>query len=471
MEIGNLTSKLPYSMRQSLKYLYGRIPHFIRYSRKFWRTYKFLQESQWWPKERLEEYQMQQLEKLLAHSYENVPYYRRVFDERGLKPRNIKSIDDLRKLPYLTKEKVRKNSTDLIAQNYPKSRLSYVTTGGSTGIPLGFYWEKGFTEAKERMFVWRGWRWAGFKPGEKRVILRGNIINRFKDGKRCWWEYNPKDNALILSSYDMTDENLYKYVQKINKFKPVAIQGYPSSLFILANFLKNNKLRIENIRCILTSSETLYPSQRKMIENYLGARIYDHYGNTERNALIMQCEKRNYHIISEYGILELIGKEDYPVSREGEIGEIIATGFNNYAMPFIRYRTGDIATCCNKKCDCGRVYSLLKRIEGRLQEYVVNKDSNLISLGPAIFGIHDVNWTKIKQIQFVQKERGKLIIQIIKDPSCYELEIKEYILNLFRARFGDHFDLEIRFLSHIPRSPSGKYQFLIQKLPIEFRML
>ena len=122
MYIRNLAKKLPYPIQQSLKHIYGTIPLPIRHGKVFRDTYKFLQESQWWSREKLEEYQMQQLAKLLTHSYENVPYYRRMFEERGLRPENIQDFDDLRKLPYLTKDIIRENLSDLLAQNYSKSR-------------------------------------------------------------------------------------------------------------------------------------------------------------------------------------------------------------------------------------------------------------------------------------------------------------------------------------------------------------
>jgi len=146
MSIKKFKKKLPYPIKQSAKYLYGAIPARFRYGKVFWKTYNFLQESQWWSREKLEEYQMQQLSKLLHHAYENVPYYRNIFDERGLRPENIQDFEDLKKLPYLTKENIRENIKDLIARNIPNANLKYVTTGVSTGIPLGFYQEKRVTD-------------------------------------------------------------------------------------------------------------------------------------------------------------------------------------------------------------------------------------------------------------------------------------------------------------------------------------
>ncbi len=142
MNLKDLANSLPYPLKQGLKYVYGAIPLPIRYGKVFRETYAFLQESQWWSRERLEEYQLEQLSKLLHHAYENVPYYRRIFDERGLKPKDIQDFKDLQKLPYLTKEIIQDNLPDLVARNYPRSKLQYATTGGSTGIPMGFYLEK-----------------------------------------------------------------------------------------------------------------------------------------------------------------------------------------------------------------------------------------------------------------------------------------------------------------------------------------
>ncbi len=466
MNIEDLKEKIPYRLKECIKYIYFKtIPLHIRYGRLYRKTYAFLQKSQWWSREKLEEYQIQQLERLLNHVYENVPYYRMVFDERGLKPKDFQSFDDLKKLPYLTKELVRNNLADLIDKNCSESKLIYVTTGGSTGIPLGFYWEKGITDPKEWGFVLRQWHWGGFNPGERRMILRGALIDKFKNGKRMLWENYRKENALIFSSFDMTEENLPEYIEKIKQFKPVAIQGYPSTLYILSNFLKNNNLIIENIKCIFTSSENLYPYQREVIENYLGAKIFDHYGNTERNVSIMECEKGGYHIMSEYGIVELLDEWGNSTNKEGEMGEIIATGFNNYAMPFIRYKTDDIAIYSDNRCPCGREYPLIKAIEGRLQEFIATRTGRLISM--TAINMHSDVFDNVKQFQFYQEKKGEVTFNIVRGQT-YNNRDTEYIRSELCKKLGDDMKLEIRFVEHIPRTKSGKYRFLIQKLPLKY---
>jgi phenylacetate-CoA ligase len=465
MNIKKLKDKIPYSIKQGLEYLHGIFPIPLRYGRVFRQTRNFLQQSQWWNKEKIEEYQIQQLELLLNHAYENVPYYTTIFDERHLKPKDIKCFDDLRKLPYLTKDDIRNNFAGLIDKTSSKSKLRYVTTSGSTGIPVGLYWEKGITDAKELAFVWRQWNWAGFEFGEKRVVLRGNVITKFKNGKRQVWEYSPIDHALILSSYDTTQENLRQYFNLINKFKPRVIRGYPSSLYTFANFLRINDLRLNGVKCVFTSSENLYPFQRELIEECFSSKIYDHYGNTECSALVMQCEHGGYHVIPEYGILELIGEKETLI-EEGGTGEIVATGFNNYAMPLIRYKTGDMAGLATNKCLCGRDFPLVRRIEGRQQEYVVTKNGSLISFNTALCSIHDEKWANVKKIQCIQKVKGELIIHVVGWQSGTGPDLAKYILELFNERLGSVLTLEVKLVEDIPPTESGKHKYLIQELPI-----
>jgi len=463
-QIGRL---LPHPIQQPLRYIYGAIPPAIRYGKVFWETYNFLQESQWWTREKLEEYQMQQLSKLLHHAYENVPYYRKVFDERGLKPKDIQDFDDFRKLPFLTKEIVRENLPDLVACNYPKSKLQYVTTGGSTGIPFGFYHEKGVSDAKEWAFMLTQWERVGFKKGDTCVVLRGNVVCSASKGK--FWEYDPINKNLILSSYHMTDETLPKYIARIREFKPDFIQAYPSAITILARFMKeNNAEPFPCVKALLCGSENLYLWQRELLEGVFQCRVYSWYGHSEITTLAGECEKStSYHIFPEYGIVELIRDDGKVVTSEEELGEIVATGLNNLACPFIRYRTMDLAVPANDKCECGRNYPLLRRVEGRLQELVVTKDKRFITLTALIFAQHFGAFSKVKEMQLVQEKYGEIVVRIVKTPQYLVSDEQEILLKMKMA-VGSGLDIQFDYVNCIPRTQSGKYRFLIQKLPIEF---
>jgi phenylacetate-CoA ligase len=457
---------LPGSSQHWLGYAYNKYTSF-RYRKVFQNTYAFLQESQWWNREQLEEYQLKQLSKLLHHAYENVPYYRKVFDERGLKPKDIQDFKDLQKLPYLTKQIIQDNLEDLKARNYPPSKFKYATTGGSTGIPMGFYLEEGVSGAKEWAFMTTQWNRVGFKIGDKCVILRGNVVESAAKGK--FWEYDSIKKNLAFSSYHMTDETLPKYIQKIREFKPDFIQAYPSAITILAKFMKENDTEpFPSVKALLCGSENLYLWQRELLEQVFQCRVYSWYGHTEQAVLAGECEKStSYHIFPEYGIVELIGNDDKPVTNETEIGEIVATGFNNFAMPFIRYRTLDLAVPSNARCECGRNYPLLKRVEGRLQELVVTKDKRFITLTALIFAQHFEAFSKVKEMQLVQEEEGEITVKIVKT-SQYSADDEKEIHSKMRRAVGGGLDVNFAYVDYIPRTQSGKYRFLIQKLPIEF---
>ena len=465
MTLRGMVKRLPYPVRQGIKSVYGMLPPRIRYGRVFWETYNFLQESQWWSREQLKEYQLGQLSKLLHHAYENVPYYRRVFDERGLKPKDIQDFKDLQKLPYLTKEIIQDNLPDLVARNYPRSKLQYATTGGSTGIPMGFYLEKGVSNAKEWAFMLTQWNRVGFKIGDRCVVLRGNVVESASKGK--FWEYDPVNKNLILSSYHLTDENMPKYIEKIREFKPDFIQAYPSAISILARFMKEHNIEpFPSVKALLCGSENLYSWQRELLEDVFQCRVYSWYGHTEQAVLAGECEKSTYyHIFPEYGIVEIIGKDGKPVTAENEMGEIVATGLNNFICPLIRYRTMDLAVPASGKCECGRDYPLLKKVEGRLQELIVTGTGRLISM--TAINMHSDVFDNVKQFQFYQEKKGEVIFNIVRKQS-YTDQDTEYIRKELYKKLGDDVNLIIRFVDHIPRTQRGKYRFLIQKLPIEF---
>lgn len=465
MSINHLIKILPFPVKQSIKYIYGIIPPRIRYGKVFWDTYNFLQESQWWSREKLEDYQLQQLRKLLHHAYDNVPYYRRIFDERGLKPKNIQNFEDLKKLPYLTKEIIRENSPDLVAKNYRRSKLQYITTGGSTGMPLGFYQERGASNSKEWAFMLTQWKRVKFKIGNKRAILRGNIVQSVSKDK--FWGYNPIDKTLTFSSYHMTDHTLPNYIKKINDFRPDFLHVYPSAIAILARFMKENYIApFKSVKALLCSSENLYLWQRNLLEKVFQCRVYSWYGHTEMTVLAGECEKNtNYHIFPEYGLVELSDKNGNLISEEGKICEIVASGFNNYVMPFIRYRTGDYAVYIKEKCSCGRNYPLLKKVEGRMQDFFVDKTGFLITFtcsDEVLWNVKD----NINAYQYVQNEPGKVLLKIDakKNFSISDIEKVQKTFLEYYSRFV----IEIKFVKNIPRTKSGKFRYLIQRLPIEF---
>jgi phenylacetate-CoA ligase len=405
---------------------------------------------------------MNRLSRLLHHSYKNVPYYRRLFDERELRPEEIKDFEGIRKLPFLTKSIIQHNLNDLVAENYPRAIIEDTATGGSTGTPMAFYCEKGISEAREMAFIFSLWNRVGFEAGDKRVELRGNILQSKKRDK--FWEYNPVDKILMLSSYQMTDETLPKYIEKIREFQPDFLHVYPSSITVLARFMKENHIEpFPSVKALLCASENLYSWQRSLLEDVFKCRVFSFYGHSERAVLAGECERsESYHISLEYGYTEIVNERGEPVNEEGEAGEIVATGFNNQVMPFIRYKTGDIAIYSKKTCECGRCYPMIDKISGRVQDFVLSRKNHLIPLSTIQYeALGHSNY--VRQFQFYQEKAGEVVVNIIKAEDYSREEESRILEALHQGVAGDIF-FHIKYRDQIPRTSSGKHRLLVQKL-------
>nr|WP_231476718.1 phenylacetate--CoA ligase family protein [Methanoculleus sp. MH98A] len=427
------------------------------------KTYTLLRESRQWNREELAAYQAQALARLLDHAYENVPYYRRVFQERGLVPEDIRGPEELELLPFLTREDLQNNLPDLKARNYPESAFEYVTTGGSTGIPVGFYYEKGVSRAREWAFMKTQWDRVGYRFADRCVVLRGYIVGSAKDG--VFWKKTLFGRWLLMSSHHMTEETLPAYIDRIKRFKPRFIQAYPSVATILARYMQEHGIEpFPTVRAILCGSENLYPWQRDLLEEVFGCRVFSWYGNSEQTVLAGECEEStHYHIFPEYGIVELIGRDGRPVKGPGAMGEVVTTGLINPICPLIRYRTMDVAVLGADSCTCGRAYPMLERVEGRLQEFIVTKNRRFISM--TAVNMHSDIFDNVAQFQFHQEKEGEALLRIVRKPGYSDRDTERILRELDRKFDGD-VDVTICFVDEIPRTRRGKYQFLIQELPL-----
>jgi phenylacetate-CoA ligase len=420
-------------------------------------TYNFLKKTQNWSEKKLLDYQLKLLANLLTHSYDNVPYYSKIFDEINLKPNDIQSIKDLQKIPFLTRDLVIKNQDNLKAKNYSKNKFELKTTGGTTGNPLNLYIEKGKWLANHlaynRIFMER----AGYNRKNKAVSILGMQKESI---------YHPIFRTLELSSFYITDKADI-YIKKIREFKPKYIISYPSAIGFLSKYINEHKINhIENIKGIFCHGEPLYEWELKFIEEAFNCKVYDIYGHGEKSVIAATCDKsHDYHVFPEYCIVELIDKNGINITKEGEIGELVVTGLHSHIFPFIRYKTGDLGIFTKKKCICERNYPIIKSIIGRINEYLVTKNGELIHLKIINYFISE-NSLYIKKWQLIQEKKGLLVLSIIKDEkfSKKQMEkIKENFDNKYKAKF----ELKINEVEKIEQTGSSKHHFLIQKLPVE----
>jgi len=458
MSLKRLIKKLPYSVQQSVKYIYGAIPPSIRYGKVFWETYKFLEISQWWSREKLEEYQIQQLKELLHHAYENVPYYRKALDERGLKPKDIQEFNDLRKLPYLTKDIFKEHFNKFVAKNIKLNSLSISHTSGTSGKPLQFYTDESIMQ-RELAYIYHQWSRVGVEPGVPMVQLRGATIERKKP-----IDYDPMRKVLRLSPRIDNKEIASYYIEKINQFGAKFLHGYPSAIAIFALLIKQHGFSVPfKLNAVLFASEAVYLWQREITEEVFKCRIFSHYGIAEQVVLAGDCENTYYyHCIPQYGITEI----------DTENNEIIGTGFLNNINPFIRYRTTDVASQssysgCSK---CGRQYiPIFSSVEGRLEDFIITPKEVLIS--PAVITHPFKDFKTIKNSQIVQGNVNEVILKIVPWDDCDQTILMEELKLLcqgFQTILGSDMNIRAEIVESIPLSKTGKFKWIISEVSKDF---
>ncbi|KKH47205.1 phenylacetate--CoA ligase family protein [Methanosarcina sp. 1.H.A.2.2] len=419
---------------------------------------KELEKTQYYVKSELENYQNKKLRSLIKHAYENVPYYHRIFRSNNLVPDDIKTKEDLVKLPYLTKDDIRHSFKDLIAKNYNPTKLQLVHTSGTTGSPLEFHWDKNVM-LMENAFIRRHWSWAGFGLKDWRVTLRGNVIVPLAQKKGPFWRYNYPERQVFFSSFHMNPDTLPEYVKEIYKISPKAIQGYPSTVYTLARYMRENDIKIP-VSAVFTSSEPIYPVQREVIEDQFQCNIYDLYGLSERTAAAGQCSNGNYHIYSEYGIIELLNNDEF-ITDSGEFGEIVSTGLNNYGMPLIRYKTGDGTKFRDELCECGINLPLMDPVETKLDDMILTPDGNLLS--PSVLTHPFKPMVNVEKSQIIQEKKDQITIKIVKKRGYSEKD-SEILLKELHERVGFEMDIELEFVEDIPRTKAGKYRWIISRV-------
>jgi phenylacetate-CoA ligase len=265
----------------------------------------------------------------------------------------------------------------------------------------------------------------------------------------------------------MTEQNLPIYIKKIKQLHPAYFIGYPSAMTMLATYMKQKSIELKGLKAIFSFGETIYDWQREFLESFFHCRVHSQYGHREQCVLAGTCEKANtYHIFPDYGYVELIDRNGQPVTKEGEIGEIVATGFHTGIFPFIRYKTGDIAVYTTHQCECGRQVPLLKSVEGRIQDFMISKTNRLVPL-MGVLQLISRSSPHMKEYQLYQDGEGELILHIVKKQGFSDDDVRHIKENI-HTRLGDEFSLSIEYLDSIPRTVRGKYQFFVQKLPVKY---
>jgi phenylacetate-CoA ligase len=429
-----------------------------------------LRESQWLSRDKMQELQLGKLRRLLTHAYRHVPYYRERMRQAGVTPDDVETIEDLAKLPFLTKDDVRKHLYfDIMSDNHKKSEVLKVTTSGSTGEPFTC-----FVDREQLEFRWaatiRAMEWTGWRLGDRQVRLWHQTLGMTKMQVAREFADAFLMRRRFIPAFEMSDETLSQFVKTIEDYQPILLDGYAESFNFLARYLKEKGRISVAPKGIISSAQTLPENSRKIIEEVFGCRVFDKYGSREFSGIAYECDAhQGHHVVGEGYIVEVL--KDGKPAQPGEIGEVVITDLNNYCLPFIRYRIGDLAEAMDNTelCACGRGLPRLGRIEGRVQSIIIGSRGQYM---PSAFFLHvlkDYDHA-IRQFQIVQTERGAITFHVVKGRR-YSDETLEEVLGILRKFCGDDMKIAVVFEENIQMVRTGKRLATVSKLGIDFQSI
>ncbi len=414
---------------------YRFVPFRYRYGKVYSKTLDFLLESQYWDEDRLKEYQKEELRKLLTHCYHNVPYYRDMFISEGWHPLDFESVEDLKQFPVLTKKKIMHSPEMMIADNLRDQKAYPITTSGSTGDKLKFYVNDDCLK-REAAFNMRAYIQQGAKMYDTPSVWLRRYVP--KDSKSPLWYYDSELKRLYMSAYHLNKGTIGDYVEKINSGNYQTMCTYPSAAYIFACLCEENGLSLRNIKKIHTTSEVLLEKWYNKIRDVFNITPCGHYGQMEKVSFMNQTEdSRDLKQNLDYGV------DEFYDNKDGTYG-LIATGFINYYMPFIRYKTEDTFILKDGK---------VKEINGRSSDILVSKDGSRLP-GVNFYSWIDKKMPAVKMFQIIQKTDDDIIFNYVQSPD-YAYDIKDDILSGLSARLGN-MNYTVNKLEEIERDPKSQ---------------
>ena len=428
--------------------------------RGFDRVRRALDRSEHFTRSALADLQWRKFKRLLDHAYRNVEWYRRSFAEAGITPDGIKSYDDLPRIPPLTKDDLREHTDLLIADGVDRRRLIPRSTGGSTAKPVTVWWDRACYQSARAATV-RWLRYGGVdEVRDRRVWVKRGTYRQGSDGSDFFGMYYPTQNEMIFSSTNMTPTVLRAYVERLRRFRPRAVLGYTSGIYVLASYLYEHGIDDVRIDVAQTSSDMLWPEYRKVINTAFHGETFNAYGLAERTCSASECERHaGMHVDMELCLMETIDEDGRHVF-DGT-GEILGTNLDNEAMPLIRYRVNDLGGLSRRLCPCGRESVLLDDFVGRTTDMVTTPDGRqfrlvrIYEIASALVGV--------REFQFMQPSRDLIEVHLVRRQGITEVDATEFIRRM-RTLLGEEIRIEVRCVDVIPTTRGGKKQTVVSRI-------
>jgi len=290
----------------------------------------------------------------------------------------------------------------------------------------------------------------------------GNVIVPLEQRDPPFWRRNRWHNQLLLSSFHLSRANLPSYFDELKRFRPVAIDGYPSTLYVLAKYLEGCGT-VFPLKAAISSSETLFDFQRDLIEERFACRVFDYYALAERVAFSHECDRHEgHHLAMEYAVTEVVGEDGGRVPR-GCTGRLVGTSLHNMAMPLIRYVTTDMTAIREQSCSCGRGLELMDDVTTKAEDLLTLKDGRLIS--PSVLTHPFKPLDCIEGSQIIQEEPDRVTIRIVPRPEYTDGHTRRLVADL-GERLGAGVRIDVEMVERLEPSASGKFKWVMSRVPL-----
>lgn len=392
-------------------------------------------------------FQEARLEKLIQHAYQTTPYYRELLKT---------GTTHISEIPPLEKQDIRENLERLCSEAFTTGQRIKNATGGSTGTPLIFYQDRYYWNQRN-LSVYYFDRWAGWDLGEPQLVIWGTPAELSGDDH---WKHRLKTfwrNQYWLNGFHLTDATMHDLFQKMNRCNPQTILAYPSSLYQFARFVFDNGLKPGwGLKGIISSAEMLHRHYRALGEQVFDAKVYNRYGGREVGLIAMECTEGRMHINCRDLYLEIDSPDPYT-----QPGDILITQLNNYAMPFIRYRIGDIGVFSDEICSCGNQLPILADLLGRSTATFRTRTETLIHGG--YFTQQFYNVQGVSQFQLIQETLDRCVLKLVINEQWQEAT-RHHLVQKIQEALGADVVVEVVFVNVIPLPASGKREFTISRV-------
>lgn len=415
-------------------------------------------ESQFWDASRLRDLQDEGVRSIVRFAGEHVPFYRKLWSGYGVNASQVQGVSDLPLLPTITKADLRAAGERMLAA--PASTLTHGHTSGTTGSPLSLWYDQPMVIANNAA-DWRQKRWAGLERGEWCAMFFGRVIVPVDQMRAPYWRANYIQKQLWCSSFHLAEATLPQYIAEIRRRRIRFLEGYPSTMYILASYLQRRNETLP-LRAVFTSSETLHTMQREAFSAAFKCPVFDFYGHAERVIFAAECDQHGgKHVFDEYGVAEILDDDGRSVAADAP-GMLTGTTLWNRGMPIIRYRTGDVSAHNRTPCACGRGLGRLVDVATKAEDIIFTPDGRFIS--PSVLTHPFKPFEQLRKSQIIQDAPDHVLVKLVPSAAFTPAHRAQLEASL-QLRLGDTMRIETEVVDDIPAEKSGKFRWVICRVP------